>query len=200
MERTSTRPAIAFVAVLAVVVLTMFALISQPVNGFSVVSTNYRQQQSTTTMLLMSKGFGSADDSDSSNNKKTKSAGQVERERASAKYDELAAAGGQEYSIFVRQFGSADDSWLPCGSIAVQRGDQVSNAIFGNEEALRTAIVRTYPKLRGYEQEFEYGYNLKIYPDEPVEVAVKRTSSTGPSLGNWFSNLLSPIDASNVQR
>jgi len=132
--------------------------------------------------------------------KKPKSEGQKERERASNKYDEIATSGGQEYSIFVRQFGSADDSWLPCGSIAVARGDQVSNAIFGNEEALKSAIIRTFPELKGSETEFEYGYNLKIYPDEPVEVAVKSTTSSGPSVGNWISNLLSPIDASNVNK
>ncbi len=143
----------------------------------------------------MAEGFGKSDAAP----KKEKSAGQIERERASSKYDEIARTGGQEYSIFVRQFGSADDSWLPCGSIAVARGDQVSNAIFSNEEALKTAIIRTFPKLKGYEQEFEYGYNLKIYPDEPVEVAVKNSGGAGPSVGNWLSNLLSPIDASDVK-
>jgi len=143
----------------------------------------------------MAKGFGKEE----KQVKKAPSKGQQERDRASSKYDEIAKAGGQEYAIFVRQFGSADDSWLPCGSIAVQRGDQVSNAIFSNEEALKTAVVRTFPKLKGYEAEFEYGYNLKVYPDEPVEVAVKSTGTTGPSIGNWISNLLSPVDASNVQ-
>lgn len=147
----------------------------------------------------MAKGFGTSDGEESpSSSSKAKSEGQRERERASGEYDKIAAAGGQEYAIFVRQFGSADDSWLPCGSIAVRRGEQVSNAIFGNEEALKAAIARSFPKLRGFEQEFEYGFNLKIYPDEPVTVAVKQSQSTGPSLGNWISNLLSPIDASNV--
>ena len=143
----------------------------------------------------MATGFGK----NNAEEKKEKSEGQAKRERAGSKYDEIASTGGQEYSVFVRQFGSADDSWLPCGSVAVARGDQVSNAIFGNEEALKTAIIRTMPKLKGYEAEFEYGYNLKIYPDEPVEVAVKSTGSTGPSVGNWLSNLLSPVDASNVE-
>ena len=147
---------------------------------------------------LMAKGFGNADEQQQA--KKEKSSGQKERERASSKYDEIAGLGGQEYSIFVRQFGSADDSWLPCGSLAVARGDQVSSAIFSNEEALKTAIIRTFPKLTGSETEFEYGYNMKIYPDEPVEVAVKSTASSGASLGNWFSNLLSPIDASEVKK
>ena len=145
----------------------------------------------------MAKGFGSTPEEKAP---KAKSTGQVERERASSKYDEIANTGGQEYSIFVRQFGSTDDSWLPCGSIAVARGDQVSNAIFGNEAALVPAIVRTFPNLKGYELEFEYGYNMKIYPDEPVEVAVKSNASSGPSLGNWMSNLLSPMDASNVNK
>eukprot|EP00538_Stauroneis_constricta_P001461 CAMPEP_0119557206 /NCGR_PEP_ID=MMETSP1352-20130426/8946_1 /TAXON_ID=265584 /ORGANISM="Stauroneis constricta, Strain CCMP1120" /LENGTH=119 /DNA_ID=CAMNT_0007604273 /DNA_START=55 /DNA_END=410 /DNA_ORIENTATION=+ len=61
---------------------------------------------------------------------KTKSSGQMKREQQSSKYDELAQTGGQEYSIYVRQFGSDDQSWLPCGSIAVPRGAQVSDAIF----------------------------------------------------------------------
>jgi len=152
--------------------------------------------QSSTSTSLMAKGFGKSEKKEV---KKESSAGQKERERASSKYDDIAKSGGQEYSIFVRQFGSDDDSWLPCGSVAVARGDQVSNAIFGNEESLKAGIVRTFPKLLGSETEFEYGYNMKIYPDEPVEVAVKNTGSSGPSVGNWFSNLLSPIDASNAQ-
>jgi hypothetical protein len=150
---------------------------------------------SSSSCLGAAKGFGSDDVKVPS---KVKSEGQKERERARNQYDNIAAAGGQEYAIFVRQFGSSDDSWLPCGSIAVRRGEQVSNAIYGNEEPLKAAIVRSFPKLRGYEQEFEYGFNLKIYPDEPVTVAVKQSRSTGPSLGNWISNLLSPVDASNV--
>jgi len=56
-----------------------------------------------------------------------------------------------------------------------------------------------YPKLTGYEQEMEFGFNLKIYPDDPVEVAVKGGAKTGPSIGNWISNLLSPVDASDVK-
>jgi hypothetical protein len=153
------------------------------------------QPQRSSSSSLMAKGFGKED----SQAPREKSAGQQERERAGSKYDEIAGSGGQEYSIFVRQFGSADDSWLPCGSIAVARGDQVSNAIFSNEEQLKSAIIRTFPKLKGMETEFEYGYNMKIYPDEPVEVATKRTGTDGPSIGNWFSNLLSPLDASNVK-
>jgi hypothetical protein len=80
-----------------------------------------------------------------------KSEGQVELEKKSNQYDTVAASGGQEYSIFVRQFGGEDESWLPSGSITVPRGTQVSDAIFGNEEPLKAAIVRTFPKLGGFE-------------------------------------------------
>jgi Family of unknown function (DUF6523) len=136
--------------------------------------------------------------------KKTKSAAQVKRENAATKYDEISAAGGQEYNIFVRQFGSSDQSWLPCGAIAVPRGAQVSSAIYGNVAPLQQAIVRTYPKLRGCESEFEYGFNLKIYPDDPIEVAMKGGNTNDQSpfamVGNWISNVLSPVDASKVKK
>jgi hypothetical protein len=118
----------------------------------------------------------------------------------SSKYDEIASSGGQQYNVYVRQFGSDDTSWLPCGSIAVPRGAQVSDAVFANEEGLKSAIVRTYPKLKGFEGEFEFGFNLKIYPDDPIDVAVKgSTGSKKEGFGNWISTLLSPIDTSGVQ-
>ena len=144
----------------------------------------------------MSKGFGAAKEEEKP---REKTPAQMEREKQSKKYDEISATGGQEYNIFVRQFGSDDGSWFPCGAIAVPRGAQVPDAIFANDEALKVAIVRTYPKLKGFEQEFEFGFNLKVYPDDPVEVATK--AGTRPSvfsIGNWVNTLLSPIDASKV--
>lgn len=147
------------------------------------------------TTQLYAKGFGTPPPEP-----RKKSAGEIDREQKASKYDDIAATGGQEYRIFVRQFGSDDESWLPVGSIAVPRGEQVSNAVFANEVGLRTAIVRTYDKLKGMEMEFEYGYNLKIYPDDEIKVAKKELGgkSDGPSFGNWMSNLLSPVDASGV--
>ena len=131
--------------------------------------------------------------------KREKSDGQIKRDAESSKYDEIANTGGQQYNIFVRQFGGEDASWLPTGSIAVPRGAQVSDAIFANEDALKSAITRTYPKLKGFELEMEFGYNLKVYSDDPVEVAVKGGGKKeGLSVGNWISTLLSPVDTSEV--
>lgn len=164
-------------------------------NAF-VPSTSTTRTQHVANTELYAKGFGTPPPEP-----RQKSEGQVDREQKASKYDEIAATGGQEYRVFVRQFGSDDKSWLPTGSIAVPRGSQVSDAVFANEEGLRSAIVRAYPKLKGMEMEFEYGYNLKIYPDDPIEVAVKGQGNTsGPSLGNWISNLLSPVDASGVSQ
>ena len=168
----------------AVAVSSTQAFMAQPVFSASASST-----------ALAAKGFGAP-----KQKKRQKSEGQIKREQESSKYDEIAASGGQEYSIFIRQFGSDDQSWLPCGSIAVPRNAQVADAIFANEAGLKSSIVRTYPKLKGYEQEFEFGFNLKVYPDDPIEVAAKpsSTKSAGPSIGNWISNLLSPVDASQA--
>jgi len=149
-----------------------------------------------TIPLYASKGFNP-----NPKKKIVKSEGQTKRDTESSKYDEIATGGGQQYSVHVRQFGGEDVSWLPCGSVAVPRGAQVADAIFANEENLKKSIVRTMPKLGGYEDEFEYGYNLKMYPDDPVEVAMKGSiKKQGPSVGNWISNVLSPIDAKNVPK
>mmetsp|Transcript_3710 Transcript_3710/g.7090 ORF Transcript_3710/g.7090 Transcript_3710/m.7090 type:complete len:198 (-) Transcript_3710:228-821(-) len=167
-----------------------------PTNTIQELSMNRNLNHHRASSLQMTKGFGPPKETP-----REKSSKQIKREEQSSKYDEISNSGGQQYNVFVRQFGSDDNSWFPCGSIAVPRGAQVSDAIFANEQGLKEAIVRMYPKLRGFEEEFEFGYNLKIYVDDPVEVATKRLAGAktdGPSLGNWISNLLSPIDASQV--
>ena len=142
-------------------------------------------------------GFGAKESKDKPK-KPAQSEGAVKRTQERSKYDELAGSGGNEYTIFVRQFGSDDKGWLPCGAIAVPRDAQVSDAIFANTESMNKAIVRTYPKLKGSESEFEFGFNLKIYPDDPIDVAVKSTKVPGLSIGNWISTLLSPVDTSKT--
>eukprot|EP00550_Attheya_septentrionalis_P005789 CAMPEP_0198285590 /NCGR_PEP_ID=MMETSP1449-20131203/4847_1 /TAXON_ID=420275 /ORGANISM="Attheya septentrionalis, Strain CCMP2084" /LENGTH=182 /DNA_ID=CAMNT_0043983059 /DNA_START=103 /DNA_END=651 /DNA_ORIENTATION=- len=170
------------------------------VHGFSTTplafTSHSTRVSSSFSCLAAAKGFG---EKPAASVKKEKSAGQVDRDTKAQNYDDIAASGGQEYRIFVRMFGSDDMSWLPTGTIAVPRGAQVSDAIYANEAGLKTGILRSYEKLKGQEAEFEFGYNLKLYPDDPVEVAIKGSpKSSGPSIGNWLSNLLSPIDASNV--
>lgn len=177
------------------IILTLLS-VSSIVSGFvPAVVGSQRTVISTSSTSINAKGFGDTP------KKREKSTGQVKRDQESSKYDEIASTGGQEYNVLVRQFGSDDKSWFPCGSVAVPRGAQVSDAIYSNEEALKVAIVRRYPKLLGFENEFEFGFNLKVYPDDPIEVAVKgKPRQGGLSVGNWISTLLSPIDASGVQK
>lgn len=174
--------------------LGAYLLFAAAVSAFTAPSTNLSRSNLYSSTVLGARGFGDK------LQKKEKSEGQKKRDDEASKYDEIASAGGQEYSIFVRQFGSDDKSWFPCGSIAVPRAAQVSDAIYANDKDLRKSIIRTYPKLKGFEEEFEFGYNLKVYPDDPIEVALKgNIRAPGLSFGNWMSNLLSPIDASQAK-
>ena len=103
--------------------------------------------------------------------------------------------------IYVRLFGQDAESWLPCGQIAVPRGEQVSRAIYSNEENVKKGTLRTWAGLRGKESEMEFGYNLKIYPDDVIEVAKKEVEVKGfGGVGKWFSDLLSPVDTSDVKK
>ncbi|GKY92250.1 hypothetical protein MPSEU_000196200 [Mayamaea pseudoterrestris] len=178
------------------------ALLSSSACAFTTTGSLTRSRQvvstSSSTLLHSStpKGFGS------SKTRREKSDGQIKREKESSKYDEIASQGGQEYNVWVRQFGSGgeagDKGWMPCGAIAVPRAAQVSDAIFANEQGLKAAISRVYPQLKG-DEFLEFGYNLKIYPDDPVETAKKNgPRPSGISVGNWINTLLSPIDASKV--
>jgi hypothetical protein len=182
------------IAFLAITCLMGGAAAFAPAPAFS-ASSKIATTTVSSSLSMSPKGFGEKKEPVV----KQKSQGQQTRDAAANKYDEIATTGGQEYNIFVRQFGSGDDSWFPCGAICVPRGGQVTEAIFANEGALKVAIVRTYPKLEGFEEEFEFGSNLKIYPDDPVDVATKLGARpTGFSFGNWVNTLLSPVDASNV--
>lgn len=128
--------------------LVLAGLVSTPAQCFTPpVQTRSTANERT---QLHAKGFGAPPPE-----KRQKSQGQLDREAKESKYDDISAAGGQEYRVHVRQFGSDDKSWLPVGSIAVPRGAQVSDAIFANTEGLKTSIVRAYPGLKGMELEFE---------------------------------------------
>jgi hypothetical protein len=70
------------------------------VSSFSVppaftTSTTTTRGLASTTALGARKGFGDASEK---SKEPAKSAGQIQREKASNKYDELASTGGQEYS------------------------------------------------------------------------------------------------------
>ncbi len=113
---------------------------------------------------IKASGFGQV----SSQPKKKKKAPN-KRETAASKYDEMKGKGLPEFNIFIRIKGR---EWVPAGSMAVERSNQISQAIFQQEAELLKGAIRLYPILRKFKDDLEYGYRLKEFPDEEVTVAV----------------------------
>jgi hypothetical protein len=95
---------------------------------------------------------------------------------ASGKYDEMKGKGLPEFNVFVRIKGK---EWVPAGSMAVERSNQISRAIFQQEKELLQGVFRLYPKLRKFENELEYGYRLKEFGDEEITIALTPQPSFG---------------------
>lgn len=140
------------------------------------------------------------------------SQGQKRREAAASRYDEMAASGMPEYSVWIRlkepprpEGVSKDDPdfqempWLPVGSLAVPRSSQVSQAIFDAEDDLLQGAYRLYPNMKKEEKDnIEYGFQLKQFDDEDIRKAERKQS--GGFMGNfqeWIDKLTSPMNASS---
>lgn len=91
----------------------------------------------------------------------------------------MRATGNPEFQIFIRIQGQKN--WLPVGEIAVQRSNLISYAIYDNEAQLVQTAYRLSPPLRKYEGQFEFGYRLKEYRDEPIQLA-ERPNRLVPNL------------------
>ena len=114
----------------------------------------------------------------SSSQKKKKKAPN-KREVAASKYDEMKDKGLPEFNIFIRIKGK---EWVPAGSMAVERSNLISRAIFQQEAELLKGAIRLYPILRKFKDNLEYGYRLKEFPDEEITVAVLPE----PTIGDKF--------------
>ncbi len=115
---------------------------------------------------MTTRGFGKVETP-----KKPASKNATKRAEASKQYDKMKAEGVPEFTIFMRIQGKKQ--WFPVGAIAVKRSSQVNMAIYDNEQQLREAAFRLFPILRKNQANLEYGYRLKEYNDEPIQVAVK---------------------------
>ncbi|MEL7035349.1 MAG: HHL1-like protein [Cyanobacteria bacterium J06592_8] len=118
----------------------------------------------------------------------------TERKKAAKEYEKMKADGTPDYEIYIRVQGQRN--WYPVGVIAVERSDQINQAIFGSQEELLQGAFRIFPRLRKHEGQLEYGYRLKEFKDEPVQVAVPPQSRGNglqtaiASLRNRVSSLL----------
>lgn len=100
---------------------------------------------------------------------KKQSEGTSKRAEASKQFDEFKSKGLPEYEVYIRVQGKKQ--WFPVGAIAVKRSNQIHAAIFDNEEELRKGAFRLFPVLKKNQANLEYGYRLKEYKDEPIELA-----------------------------
>lgn len=97
-----------------------------------------------------------------------------ERAKASKEYDKMKADGLPEYEIYIRI--QDKKQWFPVGVVSVQRSSQINAAIFDSQEQLLQGAFRIFPILKKNQTQLEYGYRLKEFKDEPIQVAVKPES------------------------
>ncbi len=128
----------------------------------------------------MTKGVGFAQTTRQTSTKK-ESKWQLQAKR----YEEMKRQGFPEFNIYVRL---PNKEWLPAGSMTVERSSHVARAIFQQEAELRKAIFRKLPRLQKYQDQLEYGYRLKEFPDEPI-VKVERPPASSPSLWHRLSQM-----------
>jgi len=95
----------------------------------------------------------------------------AERAAASKQYDEMKTDGVPEFEIYIRI--KDKKNWFPVGAIAVKRTSLINHAIYDNEEQLLQGAFRMFPVLRKNQSNLEYGYRLKEYKDEPIQLAEK---------------------------
>ena len=97
------------------------------------------------------------------------------RTEAVKRYDKLKADGIPDFEVYIRIQGKK--AWYPVGSIAVKRSDQINQAIFNSQDNLLQGAFRLFPVLRKHANQLEYGYRLKEFKDEPIQLAVAPQSS-----------------------
>ncbi|MBD1825825.1 hypothetical protein H6F51_25470 [Cyanobacteria bacterium FACHB-DQ100] len=128
---------------------------------------------------------------------KKKSTGTDKRAQASKQFDNFKSQGLPEYEIYLRVQGKKKLQWFPIGAIAVKRSSQIDAAIFANEEDLLKGAFRLFPALRKERDSLEYGYRLKEFKDEEIQLAVRPApgvanavqsaiASVGEKLGGLF--------------
>jgi hypothetical protein len=117
------------------------------------------------------------------------------RAKAAKQYDQMKADGTPDFEIYIRIQGKKN--WYPVGAIAVKRSNQIDRAIFDSQKELVQGAVRLYPILRKHQHQLEYGYRLKEFKDEPIQVAVSqsKSSSNGSGLPNVIDRVKDRVTA-----
>lgn len=93
----------------------------------------------------------------------------TERRKAAEQYEKMKADGIPDFEVYIRIQGKKQ--WYPVGVIAVKRSSQINKAIFDSQGQLLQGAFRLYPILRKNQHQLEYGYRLKEFKDEPIQLA-----------------------------
>lgn len=99
-----------------------------------------------------------------------------ERATAAKYYEKMKTDGTPDFEIYIRIQGKKQ--WYPVGVVAVKRSSQINQAIFDSQKELLQGAFRLYPVLRKNQHQLEYGYRLKEFKDEPIQLAILPQSSS----------------------
>ena len=135
---------------------------------------------------MTTRGFGKAETPKKSVSKQT-----AKRKEASKQYDKMKTEGVPEFNIYMRIQGKKQ--WYPVGSIAVKRSSQINMAIYDSEKDLREGAFRLFPILRKNQANLEYGYRVKEYSDEPIQVAVKPEQAVANAVQSAIANVTNRV-------
>ncbi|MBE9076367.1 hypothetical protein IQ241_03495 [Romeria aff. gracilis LEGE 07310] len=132
-------------------------------------------------------GFGKPKQSQPKVSKRSK-----ERVKATERYEKMKSDGTPDYEVYIRVQGQTQ--WYPVGVIAVKRSSQINRAIFGSRDNLLQGAFRLYPVLKKNQERLEYGYRLKEFKDDPIQLAVepglgKGVQSAWGKVGQKMSSL-----------
>ena len=92
-----------------------------------------------------------------------------ERTTAAKRLDKMRSDGLPEYEVYIRIRDKKQ--WYPVGALAVQRSSQINHAIYDSQAQLLQGAFRLFPILKKNQTQLEYGYRLKEFKDDPIELA-----------------------------
>ncbi|NJO77552.1 MAG: hypothetical protein HC827_02895 [Cyanobacteria bacterium RM1_2_2] len=117
----------------------------------------------------------------------------AERAKAAQQYDQMRTDGTPDFEVYIRIQGKKN--WCPVGVIAVKRSNQIVRAIFDSREELLQGAFRLYPILRKHQNQLEYGYRLKEFKDDPIQVATLSQSPASGVAQNVFAQVKERVAA-----
>ncbi len=114
-----------------------------------------------------------------------------ERTTAAKRLDKMRSDGLPEYEVYIRIQGKKQ--WYPVGALAVQRSNQINHAIYDSQAQLLQGAFRLFPILKKNQTQLEYGYRLKEYKDEPIQLAEPPKSKLPNPVQGMISQIGSQI-------